>query len=340
MTISASSNCRSENIRVPTVIVTELKLRDVQRHIFGGHFVECADHAAFENRPETFNRVCVNCADNIFMRAVANESVLRIFAAQCVICAQVVRGEQTNLVRHRLADKVCQRLAVKSANHARHDIALALHSADDANLAGPASASAAAALVPMFIFILSANVGFINLDHAAKLLNVLDQRRADLMTHEPRGFVRTKSHVALNLQRAHSLFAGEHKVDNAEPLAERLVRVLENGPRDMGEPVAGFRRALVALPRPRAVRQLVRIDGPTTRAGNAIGPAALYEVSAASFLIGEHPLKFGDAHLMDGFGLLAGHRTISLPSHKREYSIVTGASQVRDNRLHGARIVM
>ena len=97
----------------------------------------------------------------------------------------------------------------------------------------------------------------------------------------------------------HSLFAGEHKVNDAEPLAERLVRVLENGPRDMGEPIAGFRSALIALQGPGAIRQLVRINRTTARAGDAIGPAALYEVSAASFLIGEHPLKFGDAHLRD-----------------------------------------
>jgi hypothetical protein len=36
--------------------------------------------------------------------------------------------------------------------------------------------------------------------------------------------------------------------------------------------------------------------------------------------------------LPDRFGMLAGHRTISLPRHKREDAIVTDTSQVRDNR--------
>jgi hypothetical protein len=36
--------------------------------------------------------------------------------------------------------------------------------------------------------------------------------------------------------------------------------------------------------------------------------------------------------LMDGLGLLAGHRINSPSGHEREYSIVTDTSQVRDNR--------
>jgi predicted secreted hydrolase len=59
--ISASPNRRSENIGIKAVIVAELKLGNVQRHIFSGHFVERA-RATFEDRPETFNRNGVNSA--------------------------------------------------------------------------------------------------------------------------------------------------------------------------------------------------------------------------------------------------------------------------------------
>lgn len=32
------------------IVVAELKLRNIERHIFGAHFMERADHAAFEGR--------------------------------------------------------------------------------------------------------------------------------------------------------------------------------------------------------------------------------------------------------------------------------------------------
>jgi hypothetical protein len=41
----ASPNRRAEDICIHSVIISELKLRDVERHIFGADFVERADHA-------------------------------------------------------------------------------------------------------------------------------------------------------------------------------------------------------------------------------------------------------------------------------------------------------
>jgi hypothetical protein len=43
---SASFDRRSENVRVLPVIIAELELGNVERHIFAAHFVERADHAA------------------------------------------------------------------------------------------------------------------------------------------------------------------------------------------------------------------------------------------------------------------------------------------------------
>lgn len=61
--ISASLDRRSENIRVLPVIVAELELGDIERHIFTAHFVERSDNAALEDRPETLDGLSVNCAN-------------------------------------------------------------------------------------------------------------------------------------------------------------------------------------------------------------------------------------------------------------------------------------
>ena len=48
------------------------------------------------------------------------------------------------------------------------------------------------------------------------------------MTHGPCGFVGSKTHEAHDLKRAHSFFAGQHEVDDAKPIAKRLIRVFKN----------------------------------------------------------------------------------------------------------------
>jgi hypothetical protein len=50
--ILTSINCVSEDIRVPPIVITELELCNIERHIFPAHFVERADAAALEDRPE------------------------------------------------------------------------------------------------------------------------------------------------------------------------------------------------------------------------------------------------------------------------------------------------
>jgi hypothetical protein len=59
MTLAAAHRC-SEYIGIESIIVSELKFRDIQQHIFCAHFVERHDHAPLEARPETRNRVGVD----------------------------------------------------------------------------------------------------------------------------------------------------------------------------------------------------------------------------------------------------------------------------------------
>jgi hypothetical protein len=43
---------RSENVRVPLVVITELELGDIERQVLSAHFVERANNTALEDRPE------------------------------------------------------------------------------------------------------------------------------------------------------------------------------------------------------------------------------------------------------------------------------------------------
>jgi hypothetical protein len=56
----AATNCRSKNIGVLAVIVSELKLSDIERHVLAADLVERPDDTALEYRPEALNRVRVD----------------------------------------------------------------------------------------------------------------------------------------------------------------------------------------------------------------------------------------------------------------------------------------
>jgi hypothetical protein len=72
---SASLNRRSKNVHVLPIVISELELGDIKRHIFAAHFVKCADHAALEDRPKAFNGLSVDCADNILTFGVVNDTM-------------------------------------------------------------------------------------------------------------------------------------------------------------------------------------------------------------------------------------------------------------------------
>ena len=81
--ILASAYRRSEDVRVHAVIVAELELRDIQREVLFADFVESADHATLNQRPETFDSVGVDSADNVFVLGVI-DGFVRIFFPRCL----------------------------------------------------------------------------------------------------------------------------------------------------------------------------------------------------------------------------------------------------------------
>ncbi len=70
--VSASQYSLPENIHVLQIIITELELGNIERHIFAAHFVECADHATLEDRPEAFDGLSVDCANDILASRMVN----------------------------------------------------------------------------------------------------------------------------------------------------------------------------------------------------------------------------------------------------------------------------
>ena len=167
----ASVDRRSEDVGIETVVVAELKFRDVQRQIFFADFVERADHAALEDRPEALNRVGVNGTDNILL-AMMVDRLPGIFG-QAVIDRAFIGRQQTDFVGNHFADERLSVDAVDVIEYPRDHVALALYGTDDRDFAGSFTARhAVVTLIPVAIFVFSTDVSFVNLNDAAKLLYV------------------------------------------------------------------------------------------------------------------------------------------------------------------------
>jgi len=148
--ISASTNRRAEDISIGAVVIPKLKLRDVQWHIFGADFVERADHAALEDRPEIFNRVGVNGTNNVLAFGVI-DGFERIFSAKMFVAHPLIGAEQRNFVRDGFMHERFERGGADVLDYAGDDVTLALYRADDWRFAGTNAASSAtlATLVDM-----------------------------------------------------------------------------------------------------------------------------------------------------------------------------------------------
>jgi hypothetical protein len=162
----------------------------------------------------------------------------------------------------------------------------------------------------MFVAVLAADVGFVNLDNAAQSIgSMFTQARADAVAHIERGFVGTEAHVAHDLQGANSLLADQHQVNDLEPITERLVRVLEDCPYQHREPIAALLSAFGALPVKGTIGDGIHVNIAAARAVNTLGPAADNQVGFASVLVREQGVKLLCGQLGNGFN--SGH--VGLP---------------------------
>jgi hypothetical protein len=101
-----SADRRSEDVRILPVVVAELELSNIERHVFAADLVEGADNAALEDRPEALDCVRVYGADNVFVRGVIDDLVLRENLVEVLVTNPMVGHEQTNLVRNGLAQRI------------------------------------------------------------------------------------------------------------------------------------------------------------------------------------------------------------------------------------------
>lgn len=111
---SASCYCGPEDVRVLTVVESELKLIEVQREIFRGNIVIGAKNPALQERPESFDAVGMNQPAHIFPAAMADYFMRQSIGsvAQQPIAGMLIRRNEFNALTDGLADKAIQRRGI------------------------------------------------------------------------------------------------------------------------------------------------------------------------------------------------------------------------------------
>jgi hypothetical protein len=90
--VSAPRFRRAEYVRVIPIVITPFEFRNVQRQVLAADFVEAAHNAAFQERPETINRLSMDCAVNILASAVPDNAM----PFQLAIAGVIVSRNQAN----------------------------------------------------------------------------------------------------------------------------------------------------------------------------------------------------------------------------------------------------
>jgi len=330
-----STNRCTEDIGIVPIIIAELELGHVKRQVLRADLVISADDAALEDRPETLNRVGVDCTHDVLALGVIDLLMGAEGYVHVGIACGLVSAEQADLVRDHFEQEDPQGLFLDVLDYSRDHIAVALQSPGNGRHAGSRAATtptlSATALAFVAILGLPADPGFVGLDNTDELLEFfIGHRGADFVGHIECGFVGTETHRAVDLVGTHALLAGHHHVDDAEPLPERLVGVLKNGSGEMGEPIARPWRARVALPLVGHRSDRVSDQGPAARAKDfPVRPTVCDQVVGAGILAYEKRVELCKSHLMDTFPRLSHFRN-SLEWEKTSTFKVT--SQVPDNR--------
>lgn len=148
--VATSASCKdcAEDVRVPAIIVAELKFLQVERQIGLTHVVVCTDDSAFEQTPERFQIIRMDLAAYIFVRLVVNV-FMRERLVEFLVASSPPVTTKLNIRRYRLGYEPRRGFGRSIFDHFADHVAFTSHCADDRRL--PLRAATVLLLVPVAI---------------------------------------------------------------------------------------------------------------------------------------------------------------------------------------------
>jgi hypothetical protein len=237
-----NQNLHAFSVRHAAIVPAEFKLRRVAVEMFAGDVMEGTNHAALEEREETFRRVgaserAVRILAGILKRGMVYEVVTGEQLARSLICCRLVSVHNRSLV-HASNHRGLERAPSNIGNNLSANPALTLHQSNHGRLAH----------IHSFALAFASDERLVNFNGAAIAAEKF-RERADIhrvtnaMRHKPRGLITNTKHP-VKLVRAHALFGRRKEEQGHQPFANRNVGILDNGSNSHGELLAA-RPALV-----------------------------------------------------------------------------------------------
>lgn len=251
-----NGDCSTFNVRETlrsAMDVPKGELADIAIQMLWGNVMERANQAAFQNREETFDCVCVCIPANVLAGRMIDRLMRSELTANTAIRAIVVGHDvcgRANVIRH----DGFQSLAVHAGDMETAHGSIALNESDNFLFRLTVDVTE---FLDLFLTRFRADgitpVRLINFDRAATFTHracvLTGHRFTQTMEHKPSGFV-GNADGALQLQSAHSLFGGTHKMIRQHPFMQGNLRAFKNGSDCHGELGA----AVTAVPNAGAMR--------------------------------------------------------------------------------------
>lgn len=261
-----------------SIIEPERKLIHVTpKMLFAGVMIDTAN-TAFQHRPDAFYRVSVSKALSVLSGRVVDGFVSKEQPANAAIRLVFV-GAKHRANDHVIVNSLLNGRQIGSGNRHRFRATATLTHTENALLAN-GSPSEHKPFVRVFRGLLTANVGFINLDNALQFVDVVPASLAEPLEHKPRRFLRN-AYLFAQLKRRDAFTSRNKQIHRIYPLVKRHMRPLKDRARSHGE----IQRASVTA------IEAVLSDSDTfaelaSWTDNAIRPESGFEINPSSFLVG------------------------------------------------------
>ena len=222
----------AEDVRVVPIVVTPLQLLKVAVQMLDAHLVESPDNRALEKGPYALDAVGVHIPDNPLFLGVLDHLMACVLISNPQVGLQFIGVDGFGFIFDGAVDEVMQGVPP--------DIGDALDPHLPAALDGPGNPRLVTLVGPTLPLGLAAHKGFIHFHDAEQcraFKRVVSHRFPDAVAEIPSSLVRD-SQGTVKLMGRNSLLGYAHEVDGSEPLADRKVGIVHDGPGRSTEMIA------------------------------------------------------------------------------------------------------
>lgn len=236
-----------------------------------------ASQSAFEDCPDALYRVRVSHSTAVLTRRMVYRLVGEEKTADAAVSLKFV-GAENGANGDVVVNGLLNRRQIGRGNGHRLSSTAALTHTENRSLTDRA-ATEHHSLIGVFRGFLTADVGFVYLDNALQLVDVVPAGFAEPLEHKPRRFLRN-AYLFAQLERRDA-FAGRNKqIHRIDPFVERNVRPLEDRSRSHGEIQHTGVTAIEAV-----LSDSDSLTAFTGRTKNAVRPQSGFQIEPRGFLV-------------------------------------------------------